>query len=268
MRQVLALVLLLALAASVCAQPVPSVQLTWDAPQPVAGVNITGYQLARCDLPVTATSCTCTPTPLAGAITNATTTTYTDSPAPGLYCYSVLSLGTSGGQFATSMPAVPFLVVPVGVRTLPAPVMANFIVVVPQSVLKLVSVDSVEPGERYAAANAIDGDPTTFWHTPFTGTPRPHPHTLTLDLGQERWISGVRLTPRQQGTGGIVTQFRVEASRDGQEPFPIKAGTTPPDLPATPTPKDLRFAAVLARFVRVVTMASVSGQPFASIAEV
>jgi hypothetical protein len=86
MRQVLALVLLLALAASVCAQPVPSVQLTWDAPQPVAGVNITGYQLARCDLPVTATSCTCTPTPLAGAITNATTTTYTDSPAPGLYC--------------------------------------------------------------------------------------------------------------------------------------------------------------------------------------
>src|SRR5262249_51082111 len=118
MRQVLALVLLLALAASVCAQPVLSVQLTWTAPQPVAGANITGSQLARCTLPATATSCTsgqgCMPTPLARAITDANTTTYTDSAAPGLYCYSVLSRGIIGGQSVTSALSMPPLFVAVG----------------------------------------------------------------------------------------------------------------------------------------------------------
>jgi hypothetical protein len=97
--------------------------------------------------------------------------------------------------------------------------------------------------------------------------PPPHPHTLTLALGQEWWLSGVRLTPRQDGNrGGVVTQFRVETSRDGLA-WTVAGTTTLLTVPPR-TPTDLRFAAVLARLVRVVTMASADSQPWASIAEV
>ena len=120
----LSLLVMLTLLVSGSAQTVPQVLLKWDPPA-VAGAVVTGYQLARCTLPATATTCTCMPTLLQGAITTATT--YTDTPALGLYCYSVVTLATVDGQPAQSELHVPYLMVFVGTppRTAPASVSAR-----------------------------------------------------------------------------------------------------------------------------------------------
>jgi hypothetical protein len=46
-------------------------------------------------------------------------------------------------------------------------------------------------------ANAIDGDPFTWWHTEFQPQRIPPPHDLVIDLGQERTIRGFRYLARQ-----------------------------------------------------------------------
>lgn len=69
------------------------------------------------------------------------------------------------------------------------------------------------------AGYAIDGEPTTMWHTPwYEVEPPPHPHFLDVDLGEPRSIGGFRYLPRQDGAldGGIAA-YRFFVSVDGVE---------------------------------------------------
>jgi hypothetical protein len=267
----LTLAFLLALAASVAAQPGPSIELAWDAPAPVTGVVYTGYQLYRCELVAPQTACTCNPQLLPGATTAVQVRTYRDTTVVQghSYCYSVVTLALVNNQPTQSPLAVPLLPVSVGAPPVAAPTALAVTVLVPLTPAMLVGVDSVEGSNpaRYQATNALDGNPLTFWHTQFKPTETSYPHTLTLNLGQEWWLSGVRVWPRQDGsTGGMVAQWRAETSRDGQTW--TLAGTTPV-LPAGPAPADVRWASALARYVRVVLLSGIAPQAgMASIGEV
>jgi hypothetical protein len=53
--------------------------------------------------------------------------------------------------------------------------------------------------DGYAAKLAIDGNPATFWHTPFGAKQVAPPHTLTLRFAEEIETSGIALTPRGDG---------------------------------------------------------------------
>ncbi len=243
------------------AQSGPSVQLAWD---PVSYPQLAGYQIQRCE--VVPPASTCTPEDLPGATTGATVSTYTDtSVSTGLtYRYTVIALCTS----CTPPRSDPSNLVTV---TLGAPPSAPPALAVAASLPSVrVTADSEEThdGRLMGAAQAVDGDPLTMWHTPYVGSNLPgYPHTLTFELPPGTWwVAGVRYLPRQSGTGGMIKQFRVRVSDDGVQ---WTGKGTSPVLAAGARPALVRFAPVLARFVQFVALSPVTaGQWFASAAEV
>lgn len=100
--------------------------------------------------------------------------------------------------------------------------------------------------EDNKAANAIDNNLESIWHTTWGLTLAPH--YLRIELPHPALISGLRYLPRQDGgTNGIVTGYEIETSTDGLEWTESAAGTWSAD--ATWKRVDLPLAE--ARFVRL-----------------
>jgi len=79
---------------------------------------------------------------------------------------------------------------------------------------KVLYVDSEENfAEGDLAENVFDGDADTFWHTLWSAPHPGHPHTLVIDFGAAREISGVRLLPRQDSPNGRIKDYRLYLSR-------------------------------------------------------
>jgi YVTN family beta-propeller protein len=91
----------------------------------------------------------------------------------------------------------------------------------------LASVDSQETYRgNYVAANAIDGVPSTYWHTDYSRTNAPPPHTYTVDLGAVRSVSGFRYLPRTDGiVNGRIAAWRLHLSQDGVTWTQVATGT-------------------------------------------
>ena len=79
----------------------------------------------------------------------------------------------------------------------------------------VVRADSQVPG--YVAENAVDGDTTTIWHTPWEGIPAPYPHEIVLRLREPKRISGLFLMPRQDVANGFIAAYEVYVGRDGEK---------------------------------------------------
>jgi beta-galactosidase len=78
---------------------------------------------------------------------------------------------------------------------------------------KVVYVDSEENfAEGDQAEKIFDSDPETFWHSLWSAPHTSHPHTLVIDFGAEREVSGVRLLPRQDSPNGRIKDYRLYAS--------------------------------------------------------
>lgn len=73
-----------------------------------------------------------------------------------------------------------------------------------------VTADSEHPG--YEAGNVLDGDPATFWHTPWGDTSAPYPHWIRIDFKQPVTLYGIAVTPRQDMTNGHVGKYAVYLS--------------------------------------------------------
>ena len=74
-------------------------------------------------------------------------------------------------------------------------------------------VSSEQPGNR--AFNAIDGNPSTFWHSQYSGTtPIPgYPHEIQLDLGAGSELTGFTYLPRQDGNvNGRIAGYEIYIS--------------------------------------------------------
>lgn len=129
---------------------------------------------------------------------------------------------------------------------------------------KLVRVDSEVRG--FEGTNAVDGDPTTFWHTPWEGEIPGYPHTLELDLGKELDLQGYILQPRSDGiTGGWVARASISVSDDGVRwSPPVRTDS----FPRNKAEKRVIFTTpVRARYVRLAALEGFAGQGFASVAE-
>jgi hypothetical protein len=114
-------------------------------------------------------------------------------------------------------------------------------------------------GWTYEAANAIDDRPETRWQT----EDQPTPHSITLDLGTEREIHGLWVRPRFDKTNAMITDYRIEVSRDGKTFRPVQDGA----WPATASTKVATWDdAVRARYVRLVATGHVNDQ--ASVADI
>ncbi len=75
------------------------------------------------------------------------------------------------------------------------------------------------------AANAIDDNPKTFWHThPNEGEKNP-PQSFDVDLGRDINIAAFTYLPRQDGTSnGMTDRYRFELSRDGKRWVQVAEG--------------------------------------------
>ena len=118
---------------------------------------------------------------------------------------------------------------------------------------------------RNLAANAIDGDPDTIWHTRWEPTRDPLPHYVVIDMGREVTVKGVTYLPRQDAPTGRIAEGEIYCSQDPKT-WPGLAAKA--KWPNTDQRQKLDFEQpVKVRYLKVVSRSEVSGFPFASIAE-
>jgi len=127
-----------------------------------------------------------------------------------------------------------------------------------------VTADSAAP--NFEALNAIDQNPDTFWHTSWDPTPLPHPHELVIDLNQSLSIAGLSVLPRQDMANGRIARFEVyvsDSADDWGQPTVIGAWANGPTLQ-----KALFGRPAKGRYVKLVALSEVNGNPYTSIAEI
>ena len=143
------------------------------------------------------------------------------------------------------------------------------------AVMKFEKIESIQMQVVYAssqesgdgdAANLVDGDPSTIWHTMYSVTVAKYPHWVDLDAGEVKEIKGFTYLPRQNGNNGNIKDYSIQVSMDGKEwGDPVKKGT----FANNSKEKRVMFdKPVKARYIRCTALSSQNGQDFASGAEV
>ncbi|MCX6897117.1 MAG: discoidin domain-containing protein [Verrucomicrobia bacterium] len=126
-------------------------------------------------------------------------------------------------------------------------------------------VDSEDDAHDNVKANALDGDPQTFWHTQWQPTAKPMPHWLVVDLGGEMALAGITYLPRQDMANGRIAEAEVYCSN---EPKKWSSPVAIAKWGDTSDRQTIRFAKpVTARYLKLVPKSEVRGQPFAAVAE-
>ena len=133
-----------------------------------------------------------------------------------------------------------------------------------QSGWTLLYADSEETaGEDGAAENAFDGDPETFWHTEWLRRDPLPPHEIRIDLGATYDIGGFRYLPIQEN--GHIGQYAFYVSADGVNWGSAAAtGRFAFDL----TEKEVVFPTATGRYIRLVALSEVNGNPWTAAAEI
>lgn len=115
--------------------------------------------------------------------------------------------------------------------------------------------------DTQGAENVIDSQTNTLWHTKWDKS-EPTPHTLTIELDQVYKVDGYYYLPRQDGTNGIITQYKIEVSTDNVTYTKVKEGSWKADK----TYKKAQFTPIDAKYVRLVSVEGEGG--FSAAAEV
>jgi len=126
---------------------------------------------------------------------------------------------------------------------------------------------SEEQADGFAAELAIDGDPSTFWHTFWKDgyNPQPLPHFIAVDMKVVSTLGGFTYLPRQDSfEDGEVREYEFSTSLDGREwGEPVVKGA----MPLGKSLQTISFDPRPARFFRLTIITSAGGKSFASIAE-
>ncbi len=130
---------------------------------------------------------------------------------------------------------------------------------------RVIETDSEDSANGNVAANAVDGDADTIWHTRWQPSSDPMPHHLTVDLGRTVTLNGITYLPRQDMANGRIAECEVYCSLD---PASWAAPTAKVKWPNTDQLQTVHFKrAVTARYLKIVAQSEVNGNPYASIAE-
>ena len=128
-------------------------------------------------------------------------------------------------------------------------------------------VDSQElTAENGAAVNSFDGNVNTMWHTDYSGGSPGYPHEIQINLGQTYDMEGFRYLPRQDETmNGWISRYELYVSADGTNwGTPAVTGT----FAINSAEKEITFAPKTGQFIRLRALSEVSGNPWASMAEI
>jgi hypothetical protein len=118
----------------------------------------------------------------------------------------------------------------------------------------------------HEAENAIDGDPTTFWHSNWAGTVARFPHELVVTLQKPSRITGLRLLPRQDGNhNGWIKDYEIYVSDDEKEwGSPVVRGT----LRNEETAQDVAFEKPHeVRHLKLLVLSGYANGPWGALAE-
>jgi galactose oxidase len=117
------------------------------------------------------------------------------------------------------------------------------------------------------ASYAIDGDPSTYWHSQFSPSTVPLPHSITIDMHARHYVSGLTYLPRQDGVfNGNIGRYSISVSLDGTHwGTPVATGTWADDNLL----KSAIFSGVLCRYVRLTARTEAGNRgPLTSAAEI
>lgn len=119
---------------------------------------------------------------------------------------------------------------------------------VPKANWKIRGFSSEETsGENGKAANAIDGNVNTKWHTRYSGGGSAAPHFIEVDMGAEYDVTGFLCTPRMDNSSnGLIRSYLLLVSSDGSDWKAVSGGTW------LPYAGEVYFAPVTARYFRMV----------------
>ena len=126
------------------------------------------------------------------------------------------------------------------------------------------AADSAQSGNP--ASNVLDGDSTTFWHTEYSPTTAPLPHTITIDMQNTYYVDTIAYSPRQDGiSNGNIGQYQILISTDGSTFSQVASGTWADDS----TTKLATFAPVRASFIRLLAITEAGDRgPWSSASEI
>jgi len=138
---------------------------------------------------------------------------------------------------------------------------------IPQSAMEIIYVDSEETaGEDGKAANVLDGDVETFWHTEWSQSEPDYPHEIIFKLDKEYTIENFSYWPRQNSGNGRIKDFQIFVSNDTSNwGEPVVQGQWPDK-----TAKQIEDfdSPVIAQFVKLVALSEVNENVWATAAEI
>lgn len=131
---------------------------------------------------------------------------------------------------------------------------------------KVIHASSEDRRNGHVAANVLDGDPATFWHTRWEPQSDPMPHALVIDLGHQLTLRGITCLPRQDQSNGRIAQVELLGSNDAQSWGAAAATVRWTDSEKLQT---VEFRQpIRARYLKLVAQSEVNGNPFAALAEI
>lgn len=136
---------------------------------------------------------------------------------------------------------------------------------VPKQSWFLQYVNSEEVNFPGYATMAFDDNPETIWHTRWSTGSDPYPHEIQIDLGEIYNVYEFTYLPRQQGQNGWIKDYELYISEDPQSWGPADMvgqfeSSAAPHKVNFPTP-------AVGRYLRLVALSEVNGNPWASAAE-
>jgi hypothetical protein len=116
-----------------------------------------------------------------------------------------------------------------------------------------------------AATNAFDGDPSTYWHTQWSGgTDDPgHPHEIIIDLGHTYDLDGFSYEPYKRG--GRIVDYAFFVGSDSDGPWTSVASGA---FSNGASVKTVSFAVTSGRYIRLVAYSEAKGKPWTSAVEI
>ncbi|NQX67245.1 discoidin domain-containing protein [Paenibacillus alba] len=133
---------------------------------------------------------------------------------------------------------------------------------IPQSQMTATATSEETSGDNNDASQAIDGNPSTIWHTKWDMS-NSLPQSITIDLGQAHVLSKLKYLPRQNGAqNGNITSYELSTSIDGISFTPFARGNWSDDN----SEKIAAFAPATSRYLKLTATAGHGG--YASAAEI
>ncbi|KAI0134177.1 bleached galactose oxidase [Xylariales sp. AK1849] len=117
------------------------------------------------------------------------------------------------------------------------------------------TADSAQSGNE--AANVIDGNTSTIWHTQYSPSTAALPHYIQVDMTQSYVVNGIAYQPRQDSVrNGDIGQHTITLSNDGTTwSDPVTYGNWLSDS----TSKYTFFTNASARYVRITAQSEAQG---------